>query len=85
MFNLGFNIGLPCGLILERFGPRLASLSAMIVTFVGQFVFYLAMLYPETFGGSLFWLLVLTALIGGKRCKSLYMPQVSECRWHFET
>ena len=62
--NLGFDTGLPCGLLLERFGPKWASLSAMIITGVGFFGMYLAAIYPEEFS-SMFGILVVFFFIAG--------------------
>ena len=73
MFNLGFNIGLPCGLILERCGPKWASLSAMVINVIAFLGFYFIMAYPEPFGGSWFWFFALGTAISGKR--SVY-PQI---------
>ena len=66
MANLGLCVGLPAGLILERCGPRWASLWAMILSILGYFGFYMSMVYPKEFGGPLYWLLNMCALIGGK-------------------
>ena len=64
--NLGLCIGLPAGLILERFGPRWASLCAMILSLMGFSGLCVSVVYPEEFGGSLFWLLNICAIFAGK-------------------
>ena len=59
-------MGLPAGLILEQFGPKLASLLALIIATTGFTGFYLALIYPKEFGTSLFWLLVSSLFVEGK-------------------
>ena len=66
MTTFGFCLGLPAGLILERFGPKWASLLALIISVSGYTGFYLALVYPKGFGTSLFWLLVTSVFVAGK-------------------
>ena len=66
MATFGFCVGLPAGLILERFGPKWASVLALTISTIGYTGFYLALLYPKEFGTSLFWLLVTSVFVAGK-------------------
>ena len=86
MANFGFCTGLPAGLILERFGPKCGSLSALIITTTGYMGSYLALIYPKEFGTSLFWLLATINFIAGKFIhylaakKTIQMPTVEISR-----
>ena len=64
--NTGFCVGLPAGLILERFGPKWASFLALIIETTGFTGFYLALIYPKEFGTSLFWLFAMSNFVLGK-------------------
>ena len=76
MANFGFCSGLPAGLILERFGPKWGSLSALFIIAIGYFGFYLALIYPKEFGTSLFWLFVTSAFVSGKCVSGLLFVKI---------